>query len=131
MVSVLVVDKDPSARKILADLLVEEGYDVSVTGSAAQALYLVLKNGSQVVLLGQEVEDSSIADLIPILKQLNRKMRIILVSDDLPLAQVRKVRKEGIFYHALRPFGADGREEIRQAVKCAFSNKIKDLCSVF
>ncbi|UFS69909.1 response regulator [Geomonas sp. RF6] len=126
MTNVLVVDKDQSARKMLAELLTEEGYEVSVTGSAAQALYLVLKKRAQVVLLGEEFDDAGIAELVPILKQLNKEMSIILVSDDLPLALVRKVRKEGIFYHVLKPFG---RDEIRQAVKCAFANK--GFCSAF
>src|SRR5690242_4112920 len=123
MVKLLVVDKDRSARKMLADLLMEEGYQVTVTGSAAQALYHVLKNRAQVVLLGDEFDDSNAADLIPILKQCNKDMSIILVSDELPLSLIRRIRKEGIFYHALKPFGAEGREEIRQVVRCAFANR--------
>jgi len=122
MVGLLIVDKDRSSRKMLANLLIEEGYDVTVTSSAAQALYDICRNSAQVVLLGEEFDDLTAADLIPMLKQCNKDLNIILVSDQVPLPLIRKVRREGIFYHALRPFGAEGREEIRQAVKCAFAS---------
>jgi hypothetical protein len=36
--------------------------------------------------------------------------------------RLRKLRTEGIFYHALKPVDAEDREEIRQAVACAFKN---------
>ncbi|MBJ6726303.1 response regulator [Geomesophilobacter sediminis] len=118
----LIVDKDKTARRVLADLLIEEGYDVTVTSSAAQALYDILKKSAQVVLLGEEFDELRAADLIPLLKQCRKDVNIILVSDKVPLPLIRKVRKEGIFYHALRPLGAEGREEIRQAVRCALAS---------
>jgi hypothetical protein len=40
---------------------------------------------------------------------------------------VRKIRSEGIFYHALRPVSAEDREEIRLAVECAFKNVLNVL----
>jgi len=122
MVGLLIVDKDKTSRRMLADLLIEEGYDVTVTSSAAQALYDILKKSAQVVLLGEEFDDLAAADLIPLLKQCKKDLSIILVSGEVPLPMMRKVRKEGIFYHALRPLGAEGREEIRQAVRCALAS---------
>ncbi|UFS71530.1 response regulator [Geomonas sp. RF6] len=122
MVGLLILDKDRSARKILADILIEEGYDVTVTGSAAQALQSILKKNAHVVLLGEQFDDISAAELIPILKQCNKELSIILVSSDASLPLIRKLRKEGIFYHALKPVRAEDREEIRQAVRCAFAN---------
>lgn len=122
MIGLLIVDKDKTSRRLLADLLIEEGYDVTVTSSAAQALYDILKKSAQVVLLGEEFDDLKAADLIPLLKKCKKDLNIILVSDQVPLPFIRKVRKEGIFYHALKPLGAEGREEIRQAVRCALAN---------
>ncbi|UFS70936.1 response regulator [Geomonas sp. RF6] len=131
MLDILVVDKDKNATKMLADLLMEEGYHVSVTGSAAQALYLVVKERAQVVLLGDEVDDSTIADLIPVLKQCNKKLSIIFMSGNAPLSLIRQVRNHGIFYHALKPLGREGWEEIRQAVRCAFATQLKGFCPAF
>ena len=67
------------------------------------------------------------SDLIPMLKKCDRNLTIILVSDEKSLPMVRKIRREGIFYHALRPVSAEDREEIRLAVECAFKNVLNVL----
>jgi len=122
MLGLLIADKDAASRKRMAELLIEAGYDVIVTDSAANAIENVLKKTAQVMLLGTELDEFTPADLVPLLKQCNRKLMIILVADDAPLPLMRKVRKEGIFYHALRPAEPEDEEEIRQAVKSAMLN---------
>ncbi len=119
MRGLLVADKDAVSRKRMANLLMDAGYDVAVTDSAAETIHDVLKNTAQVVLLGKELDELTSAELVPLLKQCNRNLVIILVADDAPLPLIRKVRKEGIFYHALRPAKVKDEEEIRQAVKYA------------
>lgn len=119
MLGLLIADKDAEARKQMANLLIEAGYDIMVTNSAAKAIHGVLNKTTQILLLGRELNEFTSAELVPLLKKCNRNLMIILVADDTPLPLMRKVRKEGIFYHALRPAESEGREEIRQAVKCA------------
>ncbi len=122
MLGLLIADQDVDCRKQMADLFIEAGYNVIVTNSAANALYGILKKTAQVVLLGSEFDELTAADLIPLLKQCNRDLTIILVTGDASLSLIRKLRCEGIFYHALKPVNGEDREEIRQAVKCAFAN---------
>jgi len=122
MLGLLIADKDAASRKQMANLLIEAGYDVMVTDSAAKAINGVLKKTARVVLLGTELDEFTYASLIPLLKQCNRKLMIILIADDAPLPLMRKVRKEGIFYHALRPAEPEDEEEIRQVVKCAMES---------
>lgn len=122
MRGLLIADKDLDCRKQMAELFIEAGYNVIVTNSAANALDGILKNTAQVVLLGSEFDELTAADLIPLLKQCNRNLTIILVSADTSLPLIRKLRNEGIFYHALKPVNGEDKEEIRQAVKCAFES---------
>ena len=122
MLGLLIADNDTVARKELADLFIEAGYNVTVTNSAATALYGILKKTAQVVLIGSEFDDFKAGDLIPLLKQCDRNVTIILVSNDASLPVIRKLRREGIFYHALKPVKPEDKEEIRQAVRCAFEN---------
>lgn len=122
MLGLLIADNDTEARKQLADLFIEAGYNVIVTNSAANAIHGILKKAAQVVLLGSEFDEFKASDLIPLLKKCNRDLTIILVSDDASLPVIRKLRKEGIFYHALKPVKPEDKEEIRQAVRCAFDN---------
>jgi DNA-binding NtrC family response regulator len=119
MLRLLVADKNVNARKQIASILIEAGYEVLVTDSAVKAMQDVLHHNARVLLLGEELEELNSAELLPLLKRCNRRLAIILVADETPLPLMRKVRKEGIFYHALRPAASEDNEEIRQVVKCA------------
>jgi DNA-binding NtrC family response regulator len=121
MSGLMIAEQDRDCRSMMAELLQDEGYSVTVTDSAADALNGILKKSAQVVLLGSEFDDLAAADLIPLLKQCNRDLTIILVSDELSQPAIRKIRAEGIFYHALKPAKPEDTDEIRQAVQCAFS----------
>lgn len=122
MLELLIADKDIGTRRQMADLLIEAGYDVMVTSSAAKTINGVRKKRTQVVILGAKLGKFTFVEIVPLLKRYNRKLRIVLIADDTPLPSIRKVREEGIFYHALRPAGPEGEEEIRQVVKCAIED---------
>ncbi|MBT1071398.1 response regulator [Pelotalea chapellei] len=122
MQGLLIVDDDRDSRKMMADIFIDEGYTVTATSSLSSALYGILKKTAQVVLLGNRIDDLGAADIIPLLKQCNQKLNIILVAAETSLPLIRKLRKEGIFYHALKPQNTADREEIHQAVECAFKN---------
>lgn len=120
MSELLIADEDIMSRKKLEDLFTTAGYHVTVTDSAAGALYGILKKTVQVVLLSTRFDELIATELIPILKKCNHNLKIILVASELPLALIRKARCEGIFYHALKPSQPCDEAELKQAVKCAF-----------
>jgi DNA-binding NtrC family response regulator len=122
MAGLLIADGNMDSRIQMAHLFIQAGYNVTVTNSAAHVLYGILKKTAQVVLLSSWFDELSAADLIPLLKRCNRDLTIILVGDEVSLSLIRKARREGIFYHALRPARPEDNEEIRQAVQCAFEN---------
>jgi len=122
MLGILIADQDVECRKQMAELLIEAGYNVIVSNSAADALDGILKKSVQVVLLGNEFDKLKAAEIVPILKQCNRDLTIILISAETSLPLLRKLRNEGIFYHALKPTSGEDKEEIRKAVKCAFES---------
>jgi DNA-binding NtrC family response regulator len=122
MLGLLIADKDMGTRRRMANLLIEAGYDVMVTDSATKTIDDVMERKTQVVLLGAELGEFTFVELVPLLKRCNHNLTIILIADDPPLPLIRKVREEGIFYHALRPAEPEDEEEIRQVVKCAVEN---------
>ena len=122
MSGLMIAEQDRNCRTMMADLMSKEGYSVTVTDSAADALDGILKKNAQVVLLGSHLDDLAATELIPLLKQCNRNLTIILVSDEESQPVIRKIRSEGIFYHALKPAKPEDGEEIRQVVRCAFEN---------
>lgn len=131
---VLIADENVVTRKRMAELFIKSGYQVTVPNSAAGALYGILKKTAQVVLLSPKFDELLATELIPILKQCDHNLSIILVASELPMSLIRKARCEGIFYHALRTGQAGDEEELRQAVHCAFekiARQGKDLGRIF
>lgn len=122
---ILIADNDRAARQKMAEQLSREGYQVTVASSAAAVLYGTLKKTARVVLLGPRCDEFAATDLIPLLKQCNRHLKIILVASELPLSLIRRARSEGIFYHALKTGRPEDEEELREAVRCAFAQEEK------
>jgi DNA-binding NtrC family response regulator len=119
MPAVLIADDNLDLCNLMANCLSEAGYSVSVTNSAAKVLQNVLKKTAQVILMGNVLDEVAAIDLIPMLKKCNRYLNIIFVSSNVSASMVRKLRTEGIFYHALPPTETTEKEELKQAVKCA------------
>lgn len=122
MNGLLIANKDQSAREKMAALFDVDDYHVITTDSVANALEGILDKSIQVVLLSGAFDEQYVAKFVPLLKKCNRGLSIILVSDDLPLELLRRIRHEGIFYHALKPADNESWDEILQAVSCAFEN---------
>src|SRR3974390_1234110 len=109
---ILIADKDTEVRKQVADYFREAGYQVETTDSAVHVLCSILEKQTPVVLLADAFDRKiAPADLIHLLKKCNRRLAIILVSDEVPLPLERRLRQEGIFYHALKPMTAKDKEE--------------------
>ncbi|HBG07918.1 MAG: histidine kinase [Geobacteraceae bacterium GWC2_58_44] len=124
---IIIADRDAEYRSQVADHFRKAGYRVETTDSAVHVLCSILEKQTPVLLLGNDFDNKvSSADLIHLLKKCNRHLHVIMVSEAMPLAQVRKVRQEGIFYHALKPVAAGDTEELGMAVECAFEKNRAD-----
>ncbi|MDA3902827.1 MAG: response regulator [Desulfuromusa sp.] len=122
MNGLLIANKNQAAREQMATLFEVDGYAVTTADSVVNSLEGILDKSIQVVLLGGVFDEQQISKYVPLLKKCNRNLSIILVSDEMPLELLRRIRKEGIFYHALRPVADESWDELRQAVSCAFEN---------
>jgi len=120
MQGLLVANKNKEERDQLAGIFSDDAYQVTTMASVADGLEGILNKTIQVIVLAGDYDEQHLAKLIPLLKKCNRHLSIILVTGEIPINLLRRIRKEGIFYHALPPVGEVGREEIHQAVSCAF-----------
>ena len=118
----LIAERDPKVRRQMASIFGEADYQVIEAESVDVVLHDVLKRGAQVVLLGNDFDGLPARELIPLLKSCNRDLTIILVSNEESLPLIRRFRREGIFYHSLKPESREDQEELRQVVHCAFQN---------
>ena len=120
MKGLLIANKDPHARQHLVARFDPNEYQITSTDSVANALERIINKEIQVVVLDGHYDEQNVAKLVPLLKKCNRNLAIVLSSSEMPLDLLKRIRKEGIFYHALRNDGEDNSEEIYQAVSYAF-----------
>lgn len=121
----VIAGNDPETCWRLAHLFIGSEYKVTVTDSASMVLGELLSGGSDVVLLGAELEGRKAADLVPLLKRCKPALSIVLVSAGGAPAVLRRLRQEGIFYHALQPTDEGDAAEIREVVRCAFASSAR------
>lgn len=120
---ILVADKDTAFLRDISCSLTGAGYNVETTSSTVQVISNILKKKTPVVLLGSDFDNKvNVLDLVRLLKKCNRHLAVILVSDEASLPVVQTIRKEGIFYYALRPVNAEDRDELTQAAICALES---------
>ncbi|WP_303720856.1 response regulator [Malonomonas rubra] len=120
MQGLLIANKNRTERDKLASIFSDDAYQVSSYASVVEGLEKIINKTIQVIVLAGDFDEQHIVKLVPLLKKCNRHLSIILVTAELPLTLLRKIRKEGVFYHALPPVGEIGCEEIHQVVSCAF-----------
>jgi hypothetical protein len=120
MKGLLIANKDAQARQQLAARFDPNEYRITSADSVANALEGIINKEIQVVVLDGHYDEQNVARLVPLLKKCNRNLAIVLSSTEMPLDLLKRIRQEGIFYHALRNDGEDNSEEIYQAVSYAF-----------
>jgi len=121
MNGLLIANKNQESREQLARLFDTNEYQTTKADSVANALEKIINKEIQVVVIDGHYDEQNVVKLIPLLKKCNRNISIILVSNEMPIDLERQIRKEGIFYHALKTVGDDNyHEEIHQAVSFAF-----------
>lgn len=117
---ILVADKDTEFLREVTDHFSDAGYHVETTNSAVRVISSILEKQTPVVLLGSDFDKKiNLLELVRLLKKCNRHLAVILVSDEASLPVVKRIRKEGIFYYALRPVTTEDTNEIKNAVECA------------
>ena len=121
MNGLLIANRDARACRRVATQFSDADYQVKTTDSVLNALEGIIDKSLQVVLLSGQFDERHLAKFVPLLKKCNRNLAIILVSEEMPLELIRRIRSEGIFYHALQPSADESWDEIHQVVRCAFA----------
>jgi len=114
--TVIVADRDVEVRKQLFLLLSAKGYEVKTTDSASD-LIRELPKTLGIIILDSELSGMKAYEMIPLMKRVNPKLPIIVMSASGSLELAQRIRNEGIFFYAMKPIDAD---EIGSVVESAF-----------
>jgi DNA-binding NtrC family response regulator len=114
---ILIAYMDDLWTRSLSTFLNGMGYRVEMAKVVSEMIRRVRNANIQVVLLDDEIEGVKAFDVVPLLKKINPKIQIIVISSEESIGVLKRLRGAGIFYQAMKPVDL---EEIRSAVECAF-----------
>ena len=115
--TILIAYKDDHWARSLCTYFLGMGYRIEMVSVLSEMIRKVVNGSVHVLLLDDEVEGVRAWQLVSLLKRMNRRVQVVLVSSEESLGVVRQLRGAGIFYQAMKPvdFG-----ELRSAVESAF-----------
>ena len=114
---ILIANQDDDSARPLMAFLRSLGYQIDKAAGVSDIIRKVRNKHIHVMLLDDMIEDVKACDLVPLIKKVDSKVQIIMISTEESISFVKRLRGAGIFYQAMKPVDLD---EIRSAVDCAF-----------
>jgi DNA-binding NtrC family response regulator len=115
--TILIAYQDDLWARSLSTFFHGIGYRVETARIVSEMIRRVRNGKIHVILLDEEIEGVKACDLVPLLKKIDDKIQIVVISTEVSLGLAKRLRGAGIFYQAMKPVDM---EEIKSAVECAF-----------
>lgn len=119
-IRILVVDDELSMREFLSILLEREGYDVSVAGSAEDALCLMESTLFDLVLSDVNMPGLTGIELLARIKEKSPETAVLMLTAFSAADQAVEAMKLGAYDYVFKPFK---NEEIKQLIKNALEKQ--------
>ena len=119
-IRILVVDDELSMREFLSILLEREGYDVSVAGSAVDALRLMESALFDLVLSDVNMPGLSGIELLARIKEKSPETAVLMLTAFSTAEQAVEAMKLGAYDYLCKPFKND---ELKQLIKNALEKQ--------
>ncbi|MBL7197396.1 MAG: response regulator [Candidatus Omnitrophica bacterium] len=120
--TILIADSDNAIKLSLSMFLTREGYKVQTAKIFSEVIQKVQNIGVDVLIMDVELSGIKGYEIVPILKKMDPKLPIIIMSNDSSLELAKKVRETEIFFYAIKPLDL---EEIKLAVQDALKRSKK------
>ncbi|NWG03918.1 MAG: response regulator [Syntrophaceae bacterium] len=115
--TILIAYQDDHWTRSLTTFFHGLGYKVEATKVMSEMIRKIRKGNIQVILIDDEIEGLKACDVVPLMKNINPKIQVIVISAEESIGLVKRLRGAGIFYQAMKPVDLG---EIKSAVECAF-----------
>ncbi|OGQ12542.1 MAG: hypothetical protein A2026_07890 [Deltaproteobacteria bacterium RBG_19FT_COMBO_46_12] len=114
---ILIAYQDDHGTRSLSTFFHGMGYKVETAKVISEMIRRIRKGNVQVILIDDEIEGVKACDVVPLLKNINPKIQVIVISSEESIGLVKRLRGAGIFYQAMKPVDLG---EVKAAVACAF-----------
>ncbi len=115
--TLLIAYQDELWPRSLYALFQKTGYKVETARAMSEMIRRIRKGNIHVILIDDEIEGVKACDVVPLLKHVNPRIQIIVISSEESIGSVKRLRGAGIFYQAMKPVDLG---EVKAAVECAF-----------
>jgi len=115
--TVLIAYQDELWNRSFTTFFHSVGYKVETTKAVSEMIRKIRKGNVHVILIDDEIEGVKASDIVPLLKNINAKIQIIVISSEESIGLAKRLRGAGIFYQAMKPVDLT---EVKSAVECAF-----------
>lgn len=115
--TILIAYQDDLGTRSLSTFFHGIGYKVETTKVMSEMIRKIRKGNIHVILIDDEIEGVKACDVVPLLKNINPKIQVIVISSEESIGLAKRLRGAGIFYQAMKPVDLG---EVKSAVECAF-----------
>ena len=115
--TILIAYQDDLWNRSFTTFFHSVGYKVETAKVVSEMIRRIRKGNIHVILIDDEIEGVKACDIVPLLKNINAKVQIIVISSEESIGLAKRLRGAGIFYQAMKPADV---EELKSAVECAF-----------
>ncbi len=114
---ILIIDPDSRERKDLAARLESNLYTIDTGKNLSEAIKKISQGNYHCLLLEVDLPEMKGYEAVSILKSLDPKLKIIMMTKKNSKKLEAKVREQDIFFYFIKSFGL---EELELAIKNAF-----------
>ena len=112
MSTILIGDANSSFLRWLEEMLFAEDYQIDTAESASELIQKLLRRNFESLVLNTNIKGMDGLEVIPIVKQIDKKLPIIVVADCGSLETEKKARMQNIFYYFVKPIYPDEMKEV-------------------
>ncbi len=117
---ILIADVDEEQKKTLFVKLTGQGYKVKLVSGACEAINYLQGQKVDVLILDVEMKDLKWYQALPIIKEMETKLPIIVTAANNTPELESRIRRHKVFYYHIKSFGV---EELTLAIKNALGKQ--------
>lgn len=121
--TILIADANNDDGEALRNVFAKEGYQVEVVKSGPEVIKKVQDTKVGVLIMDVELKTLKGYEVVPIVKEFEPDILVIMTSSDSSIGVAKRVRKEEIFFYCIKPIDLD---EMKLVVKEAFKKNKKE-----
>src|SRR4030066_291541 len=101
--TILIAYQDDLWTRSLSSFLHPMGYKIETTKVMSEMIRKIREGNIHVILIDDEIERVKACDVVPLLKNINPKIQIIVISSEESIPIAKRLRGTGFFYKAMKP----------------------------